>query len=89
CNQLRAQIRQFETETAEKGSSRFRGNSIALLQEEQQRNRFRRRKEKVLQELEHRVREWEDCCQEEFVVATTESGESVLLRDELLDMRTA
>ncbi|CAD7946219.1 unnamed protein product [Amoebophrya sp. A120] len=85
CVQLKTKIREFEANTQEKGADRFKGNSILLLQEEQQRNRLRRKKEKLVEELLQKVEEWENCCQEKFLLHDSDA----LLKDEIVKLQMA
>eukprot|EP00392_Amoebophrya_sp_AT5.2_P011078 g11153.t1 len=79
--QLRSTFREFEKQKLEKDpKERFSGNSISLLQEEQQRNRLRKKKDKLLEELAVKVDEWEACCCEKFLLPDGRSMKEEILR---------
>jgi len=57
CTDLEGQIQDFEREASD--CARFRGSSVKLLQEEQQRLRFRKKKARLMEGLLARINEWE------------------------------
>merc|ERR1719443_1660239 len=65
CADLVQKIQEFEREASD--SKRLRGSSIKLLQEEQQRLRFRKRKEKLVEDLVNKIRVWEGAAGERFL----------------------
>lgn len=65
CGALDQQIRDFEKDAS--NSNRLRGSSTKLLQEEKQRSGFRKKKERLVEDLVQRLAEWEQLYGEPFL----------------------
>eukprot|EP00930_Biecheleria_cincta_P083956 TRINITY_DN73459_c0_g1_i1.p1 TRINITY_DN73459_c0_g1~~TRINITY_DN73459_c0_g1_i1.p1 ORF type:complete len:676 (-),score=200.91 TRINITY_DN73459_c0_g1_i1:16-1743(-) len=73
--ELEKQIQEFEREASD--VMRLRGSSVKLLQEEQARLRFSKKKTKVIEELVGRIAQWEAATGERFI------HEDTLLKEKL------
>merc|ERR1712057_14475 len=65
CESLVQNIQEFERDAS--SSKRLKGSSVRLLQEEQQRLKFRKKKERLVEDLLAKIALWESAAGESFL----------------------